>query len=213
MNVLIVTAVQSEKKAILQGLTEPYAEHVLAAGVGSLYAAIQTMEQMSRHRYDLLLNLGIGGGFPSQAEVGSVVIADEMIAADWGAESPEGFLEYDQLGFGCQRIESDADGREKVVHALRMKGIPYSVGPILTVSTTTGTKQSADQLLRRFPQAAAEGMEGFGVAAVAKHMNVPVLEMRTISNLVGPRDRQSWRIKDALERLTELSSILQEVLL
>lgn len=212
MNVLIVTAVQAEKKAILQGLNEPYAEHVLVAGVGSLYAAIHTMEKMTRHQYDLLLNLGIGGGFSSRAKVGSVVIANEMIAADWGAESPEGFLEYEQLGFGCQRIKSDDGWREKVVHALHKKEVPFTVGPILTVSTTTGTKQSVEQLLHRFPQAAAEGMEGFGVAAVAKHMRVPFLEIRTISNIVGPRDRQSWRIKEALERLTELSSILQEVI-
>lgn len=212
MNVLIVTAVQAEKEAILQGLNKKFAKHVLVAGVGSLYAAISTMEEMMRHRYDVLLNLGIAGSFSSRAEVGSVVIANEMIAADWGAESPEGFLEYEQLGFGCQRIESDSGWREKIVHTLRREEIPFTVGPILTVNTTTGTEQTANQLLHRFPQAVAEGMEGFGVAAVAKHMRIPVLEIRTISNIVGPRDRQSWRMKEALERLTQLGSILQEVL-
>ncbi|AXI87702.1 futalosine hydrolase, partial [Streptomyces sp. ETH9427] len=32
---------------------------------------------------------------------------------------------------------------------------------------------------------------------------VPVLEVRAVSNPVGPRDRAAWRIGDALNALTE----------
>ncbi len=45
-------------------------------------------------------------------------------------------------------------------------------------------------------------MEGFGVAEAAAAHGVPVLEFRTISNAVGPRDRAAWRIGPALNALT-----------
>ncbi len=51
-------------------------------------------------------------------------------------------------------------------------------------------------------------MEGFGVAqaaaahAAARGTVLPVLELRTVSNAVGPRDRAAWRIPDALAALT-----------
>ncbi|CAO0837172.1 Futalosine hydrolase [Streptomyces microflavus] len=32
---------------------------------------------------------------------------------------------------------------------------------------------------------------------------MPVLELRAVSNTVGPRDRAAWRIGDALAALTE----------
>ncbi len=58
------------------------------------------------------------------------------------------------------------------------------------------------ELLRRHPRAAAEAMEGFGVAEAAAAQSVPALEVRAISNAVGPRDRAAWRIGEALEALT-----------
>ncbi|GAE26629.1 menaquinone via futalosine step 2 [Halalkalibacter wakoensis JCM 9140] len=54
-------------------------------------------------------------------------------------------------------------------------------------------------------------MEGFGVAEAARQHQVPVIEVRSISNKVGPRDRDSWRIKEALAALERISSIFPEV--
>ena len=77
-------------------------------------------------------------------------------------------------------------------------------GPILTVHTVTGTATGTSTISRRHPDAVAEGMEGFGVATAAAGAGVAFGEVRTISNLVGPRDRAGWRIPDALAALTEL---------
>ncbi|BFO22543.1 hypothetical protein SHKM778_89310 [Streptomyces sp. KM77-8] len=76
-------------------------------------------------------------------------------------------------------------------------------GTVLTVSTVTGTAARAAALRARHPDALAEGMEGFGVAEAAVAQGLPVLEVRAVSNPVGPRDRAAWRIGDALSALTE----------
>ena len=50
------------------------------------------MKALQEKEYSLVINLGIGGAFKEQAPVGSVVVANSIIAADLGAESPEGFI-------------------------------------------------------------------------------------------------------------------------
>jgi futalosine hydrolase len=86
------------------------------------------------------------------------------------------------------------------------------VGNILTLSTVTGTVETTSKLQHREPGALAEAMEGYGVAMAAKEFGLPVLEIRSISNPIGPRDRSAWRIKDALVTLESASKVIAEVL-
>jgi futalosine hydrolase len=51
-------------------------------------------------------------------------------------------------------------------------------------------------------------MEGFGVATAAAGAGVRFAEVRTISNLVGLRDRGAWRITEALAALGEVGRVL-----
>ena len=82
------------------------------------------------------------------------------------------------------------------------------MGDVLTVSTVTGTAESAAVLAARHPRAVAEAMEGYGAACAAAAIGLPFAELRTISNPIGPRDRASWRIGDALAALTSAGGAL-----
>ncbi|MCX4575807.1 futalosine hydrolase [Streptomyces sp. NBC_01571] len=176
---------------------------LLAAGVGPALAAASaaaalTAGALEGAPYDLVVSAGIGGGFQPDAPVGSLVVADEITAADLGAETPDGFLPVTELGFGTvTHRPPEALVRELVaVTGAR-------AGTVLTVSTVTGTAERTDALRARHPRALAEAMEGFGVAEAAAAHGVPVLELRAVSNAVGPRDRAAWRIGEALTALTE----------
>ncbi|MEK5058338.1 futalosine hydrolase [Paenibacillus sp. FSL H7-0326] len=211
--ILIVTAVEAERKAIEDGLKVPEHYHVIAGGAGPASAAAATAAALASDSYKLVINAGIGGGFPGRAELGDIVISTEIIQADLGSETAEGFRSVDELGFGTSRVTANPDAIQSILSALQTStDIPVHCGPIITVSTTTGTAQTAEELLRRIPEACAESMEGYGVAAAASYMNVPVLEIRAISNTVGPRNRDAWRIPEALQALTTASQNLSEVL-
>lgn len=211
--ILIMTAVTAEKEAVIRGLPDAGQFDVLEAGVGPVAAAVNTTKALSAATYDLVISAGIGGGFKRQAEVGSLVVAEKIIAADLGAETAEGFHSVDQLGFGSAHLQVNPVLVTQVVEAFQAAGLPVTSGPILTVSTVTGTAATAAQLAKRVPKATAEAMEGFGVAYAAACSAVPYLEIRAISNPVGPRDRAAWKIEEALDMLTAASSVLQEVLL
>ncbi|MFJ1993802.1 futalosine hydrolase [Streptomyces asiaticus] len=134
---------------------------------------------------------------PVTAHLGSVVVADAIVAADLGAETPDGFAAVTDLGFGTVEHLPPAPLVAAVAEATDAVR-----GTVLTVSTVTGSAERAAELLRRHPRAVAEAMEGFGVAEAAAAQAVPALEVRTVSNAVGPRDRAAWRIGEALEALT-----------
>jgi futalosine hydrolase len=234
VRLLVVTAVAAERDAVVSGLApDPFSpvEHalpgrrvalrvtsanvtadVLAAGVGPAAAAAGcaaalAAAELGGQSYDLVVCAGIGGGFEPAAPPVSVVVADSIVAADLGAETGEGFTPVAELGFGVSVHRSPARLSRAVAQAM---GAVH--GPVLTVSTVTGTAARATELAARHPGAAAEGMEGFGVAEAAGAHGVPALEIRTVSNPVGPRDRGAWRIGEALAALTEACGKLPSVL-
>ncbi|UKY55351.1 futalosine hydrolase [Streptomyces inhibens] len=221
MRVLVVTAVAAERdavcaaagtceEAVLPGeyalrraSARQVALDVLAAGVGPAAAAAGaatalTAAALAGRPYDLVVSAGIGGGFAPGAPLGSVVVADAIVAADLGAETPDGFIPVTELGFGTVAHRPDPELVRAVAAAAGA-----ARGTVVTVSTVTGSGARSAELAERHPGVLAEAMEGFGVAEAAAAQGVPVLEIRTVSNAVGPRDRAAWRIKDALTALTD----------
>lgn len=212
MKVLIMTAVAVEREAVLRGLGTSDGIEVRLAGVGPAGAAAATAAELARSHYDLVISAGIGGGFPGATDIGSLVVASEIIAADLGAETPEGFVHVEELGFGSSRIPVEYDVSIRWLNLLKSAGLTAHYGPVLTLSTVTGTAETAEELSRRVYGAAAEAMEGFGVAEASKQFGIPIMELRAISNLVGPRQRDLWRIDKALLALEQACSLLPEVL-
>lgn len=214
MRVLVVTAVPVERDAVTRAFggtpetvalpgTELHrlgAFDVLAGGAGPAAAAAATAFALASASapYGLVVSAGIGGAFTPLTPLGSLVVASDIVAADLGADTPDGFLPVTALGFGRDRFAPPPALVRKAAAAAGAAS-----GPVLTVSTVTGTAERAADLLAAHPGALAEAMEGFGVAEAAARAEVPVLELRAVSNAVGPRDRDAWRIGDALAALTE----------
>lgn len=226
--VLVVTAVPAERDAVARAFTPaplevplpgtaallrvPAGPDLLAAGVGPALAAASTATALTAaalagRPYDLVVSAGIAGGFAPHAPVGALVVADAITAADLGAETPEGFLPVTALGFGT--VTHRPPPALVAAVATTTGALP---GTVLTVSTVTGTAARAAALRTAHPDALAEAMEGFGVAEAAAAHGVPVLELRAVSNAVGPRDRSAWRVPDALAALTAGSGKLAPAL-
>jgi len=183
MKLLVVTAVRAECDALAAG------SDVIVAGIGTAAAASATSAALAKSRYDLVISAGIAGGF--DIPPGTVAIASRIVHADLGIETPDGF---EPIGTPALDVPPDVVADL----AARTNGV---TGPVLTVSTVTGTAATAAALRARYPDAVAEAMEGFGVATAAAQHGVPFAEVRAISNLVGPRNPPSWRIPEALAAL------------
>lgn len=215
----MATAVPVERDAVARAFTGPESGpsaavtvDVLAVGVGPALAAASTATALTTAAiegapYGLVVSAGIAGGFAPDAPVGSLVVADEITAADLGAETADGFVPVTELGFGTVTHRPPEPLVRDIAAATGAR-----TGAVLTVSTVTGTAGRAAALRARHPTALAEAMEGFGVAEAAAAHRTPVAEVRAVSNPVGPRDRAAWRIGDALTALTAAFGKLTPVL-
>lgn len=226
---LVVAAVEAEREALLLGLhpksldgTRQWSDRnppraavaageatVVVGGVGQAAAAATTARLLAEaaaeeEPFDLAVSAGIAGGFADRVALGGLVLAERAVAGDLGAQTPEGFQSLDRLSFGASTVECETG----ILAALR-SALPDAVtGDVLTVATVTGTAERAAELRRLWPEAVAEAMEGFGVATAAAQAGVGFAEIRTISNAVGPRDREAWRIGDALATLERAARAL-----
>ena len=211
MRLLAVTAVDAEADAVVRDLGPVTSGHVgplpartcrtaagsvdvVVSGVGSALAAAVTATALAHGDYDAVLSLGIAGGFDGRCQVGDLVVADRVCAADLGASSPHGFLTLDELGFGQSAVRVPGD------HAGLAARIGATVGTILTLNTVTGTDERAVELAGRW-EAVAEAMEGYGVWVAAGLTGVVPYEIRAISNRCGVRDRSAWNIPLAFDAL------------
>jgi len=105
---LVVTAVEAERDAVLAGLAAVDAAiEVRAVGVGPAAAAAGTAWLLARASFSAVVCAGIGGGFADRVAPGGLALASESVAADLGAESPDGFLPLDRLGFGTVRYPAE----------------------------------------------------------------------------------------------------------
>lgn len=193
MRILVVTAVEAERAAVAAALPPGSPVEVVVSGVGPAASAAATAAALDG--VDLVLSAGIGGGF-APLTPGDIAVAASIVFADLGAETAEGFVPIDDLGFGTATY--DVAPKLCVELADRTGG---HLGTVLTVATVTGTLATAKTLHRRFADAVAEGMEGAGVAAAAQRHGVAFGEIRAVSNPVGPRDRDAWQVPAALEAL------------
>ena len=217
---LIVTAVEAERAAVERGLPEDSRVNVtlLVGGVGAASAAAATAAALAGAGVDIddidvVISAGIGGAFPHAAQIGDLLVAERIIAADLGADGPEGFQSVEELGFGTAGYGAlPLDGLKPVtgISATGTTGITVVRGDLLTVNTATGTAERAAWLHARHPGAVGEAMEGYGVAVAAARFGRPVAEVRAVSNLIGPRDRAAWRIGAALDVLAAAAPSIVE---
>lgn len=225
--VLVITATAAERDAVLADLggarlypVGPYEALraltgvgevlVLAGGAGPAAAATATTSGLLvLGGIDLVVSMGVAGGFAAaDVAVGDALVATRVVAADLGAADGADFLPLEQVVVGTPSVlDLPPEHTSLLSDRLTAAGLPTTAGTVLTVSTVTGSADRARQLWAAHTPV-GEAMEGYGVALAASTHGIPVLEVRTVSNLVGPRDRGSWDLPAALWALTATAAAL-----
>lgn len=197
MKLLLVAATEAEIAPMLSHLnlvpsqfieTEKF--DVLITGVGMVATAFALGQKLCS-KYDLVLNVGIAGSFDRTIKLGELVNITQDIFAELGAEDHENFLTLLELGLGKNVFYSSANSTIGL-KLKKTKGI--------TVNKVHGNAQSIERITQLY-QPQTESMEGAAVFYAATQQNIPALQIRSISNYVEPRNRESWQIGLAISSL------------
>ena len=189
---------------------------LLATGPGPVNAALAAGAALERIRAPLILVAGIGGAYAqSGLTMGDLAVASVEIDADTGVEplvegrQPKPIAVKDELLAG-NRYAPDADTMVALGFAASMVA-KTACGPFVTSATVTASAQRAGRLYSLY-EPVCENMEGAAVARVALLAGVAFAEIRGISNMVGPRDKSSWRVDKAISSLKAAVGVFLEKL-
>jgi len=181
---------------------------LLVTGVGPVNAALEIGGILGQFDVSGVIHVGLAGSYDERlAPLGSAVLATAEAYPEYGVAGDDGLAQTTAFPFAqwergeqrvFQRIALQPDEAAAALELTLSSDIRR--GTFLTVAGVTGTPHRALTLASRH-EALAENMEGFPVALAAFMRNVPYLELRTISNGVGERDRSRWTFKEALWRL------------
>lgn len=179
---------------------------LVITGVGKVNAAVATTLAIEKWNPDYLLLIGTGGAYPSsELKLLDLAMASCEIYGDEGCYTSQGWQDTERLG----RAMLSAKGKN-YYNCIPLsppeefsKGKQVVAGPFITVSAITGTDERARELEELYPGIICENMEGAAVAHVATIYGLNLLEIRGISNIVGERKREEWRLEEAAERVQE----------
>src|SRR3546814_337409 len=181
---------------------------LLVTGVGCVPTVYRLTQALAEGSYDLIVNVGVAGGFGRDLPVGTVVQVGSDCFADLGAEDGDAFLDVFRLGLADPDEAPFREGR--LQNNFQVTGLPVVRG--ITVNTAHGNQERIERTRSLFP-AEVESMEGAGFFYVCMNRGQRCLQVRGISNFVERRCRENWDIPLAVKNLNAaLPGVLDECL-
>jgi len=207
-----VRKTQTAGKIIYRGRCSGHDILLVTSGVGKVNAASSATAVIENYPVRAVINFGVGGAYPDAGlNIGDVAIASKEIYGDEGVFTAAGIKGMKEIGIPLVRI-----GKTKYFNEFPLDppSIPFpkdennmnimiKTGNFITVSAVSGSQKRAKDLGKRFG-AVCENMEGAAIAQVCALYELPMIELRGISNMAGVRDKRKWNLKIASENCQKL---------
>jgi futalosine hydrolase len=214
MDILIVAATKFEIEPMLSatGAIETHVDfweaslgsknvYFIVTGVGMVATTFTLTKILTQRNYDLLLNVGIAGAISRELELTQVVKVTTDSFYEWGVEDGDQFIPWHKMNIESPDANLFRDGQLLNESAFAQEFNLKNVTGV-TVNRVHGNDVSIERL-KATSQAAIETMEGAAVFYVCKSLNIPFVAIRSISNYVERRNRESWKINEAIKSLNE----------
>jgi futalosine hydrolase len=219
VRILLVSATAAEIGPVTAGLRregdrgpkttryagDSHAIDVLVTGVGMVATATWCSHALCRERYDVALNLGVCGSFDRVLTPGTVVHVVSDRLAELGAEDDDAFLSIHEMHLLDENEPPFVNGglvNQAPPVSATLASLPAVNG--ITVNTVHGREQSIAAVTARFtPQ--VESMEGAAFMYACLVHGQRFAQVRAISNVVERRNREAWKLAEAVARLGAVS--------
>jgi futalosine hydrolase len=150
-----------------------------------------TQHLASENAYTLMLLAGIAGSYSDSFQAGDLLVVETEKFADIG-------YMYNGQFVPLTNSKTWKDYRRGVL-INEYQVLRHETG-LKNVSANTVNLNNAN--LKGMPDADIENMEGAGFFLLAKEVNIPYLEIRSVSNPVTERNKKKWETNLALGKLT-----------
>jgi futalosine hydrolase len=202
MKIVIAAATEMELRPFihLMGVKNGVPIEGWITGVGSIATTHFLTENISNQYQSLVIQIGIAGCFTDSIEIGSAVVVENELMNDMGVFEKDGYKDIFSLGL---LDENSAPFDRGVLHNPNAMLLQYSglksVRSIGVNEISTNPKKI--KLFKEQYKAEIESMEGSAFHYVCLMRNIPFIQIRGISNVVGERNKNKWKIKEAINAI------------
>ncbi len=218
--VLVVAATPFEIQPFLDYLTTEmrqkqslifrhYEFDVLITGVGMVNTALKLTKRLMQNKYDFALNAGVAGSFIGSKTTknppilrGSVVEIVSEQYGDLGVEEANGtFTDMFDIGLIKPDVVPFKKGKLLNPNPLSWKALPKTSG--LTVQKVHGFDPSIEAISKKY-DCQIETMEGAAFFQTCLSENMAFAQIRGVSNFVEARNRDNWKMEEAIQNLNQI---------
>lgn len=184
---------------------------VLVSGIGLTAATWSITRQLQLKKYDWAIQAGIAGCFDRQLPPGSVVSIGRDTIADQGVLENKQFNTVFDMKLAPENRPPYKKGWLLNPHRELLKKTGLKAVKSISVNEiTTGRARIA--LLEDKYGAVTESMEGAAFHYACLMEGLPFVQLRSLSNYIGERNKAKWRMKEAIINLNEvLGRMMSEV--
>lgn len=207
MSVLVVAATKLEIPQLLRFSKKQPAVDILITGIGSVAASYALTKAVAAKRYDYLIQTGIAGSFSMELVPGTAVVVGSDCFGDLGVFEQKQFRSVFDLGLVQLNGKPFTKGALHNPHKHLLKNSGLRVVKGVTVNQITTDKKAKNYFSTQL-KAVIESMEGAAFHYVALKERIPFLQLRTISNYVGERDKKKWKLKESVDVLNKTTEKL-----
>jgi len=175
---------------------------ILITGIGLTASTYHLCKQLALKKYDFVFQAGVAGSFDLNIPLGEVVAVNQDAIAD------QSVVELEKLKtlFDLKLVPQDqypykrgwlTNPNNEILKKTKLKIIKA-----ISVNQISTSKQMI-KFYRDTFNPATESMEGATFHYVCLMENVPFLQIRSISNYIGERNKKKWNMNDSIINLNE----------
>jgi futalosine hydrolase len=214
MKILICAATALEITPFLSEYNQPGQKEdidVLITGIGLTATTYTLTKYFSLKKPDLVIQAGVGGCFDKKIRLGSVLAIKQETIAD------ESVIELKSLKtlFDLQLVPQNRFPYHKgwLINSGKelLKKTKLKIVKGISVNEITTSKQKVEFYKKAF-NPVVESMEGAALHYVCLMEKIPFVEIRSVSNYIGERNKKNWNMKESIVNLNkELMGLLNRV--
>lgn len=217
MKILLVAATRFEIQPTLDEIEQRTSDwngvsvDVLISGLGVVPLSHLLTKSLLIERPLLVIQAGIAGSFDlEKCPIGQTNWIHQDAFGDLGMETEGVFTPAAQSSFADPNAFPFTDGWLKNPYPWQ-EYLQQPGSKAVTVNKVTDQPAATEQLISAFsPQ--VESMEGAALHYVCLQEKIPFLQLRSISNAVGVRDKSQWNFPLAIEQLNAtLQSVITQI--
>ena len=209
MEILLVAATQNEFDWFGELSEAPHTR--LVTGVGILNTAVSLTKHLSQQKSDLVIQVGIAGTLNSDIAIGSAVTVFSECLPELGVVENAEFKSAFDIGLIPNSvIYNNGLLINPYTALLEATELPLArSGTVMEISTD----KNRIARFREKSQMDIESMEGAALHQVCLELNIPFIQIRGISNVVGDRNKKNWQFNEPMVAVKQSVQLLLETVL